>query len=65
MDNKNKRAKIADIDRNKMVYAEVDDKDNYACCWLKKDDRLEFMGWIRKSCVNDTVIKATKEEIGL
>lgn len=63
----NNRAKIADIDRSKMVYAEVGDKLDYAACWQNKDSSLKFMGWIRKFCVKDadTVIKATKEEIGL
>ena len=67
MDNKNARAKIADIDRSKVVYVEVGDKADYAGCWLGKDGSLEFMGWIRKFCIKDgdTVVKATKKEIGL
>ena len=62
---KNLRAKPPVID--KMVYADVGDKANYAACWPNKDGGLKFIGWIGKANAKegDTIVKTTKKEIGL
>lgn len=52
---------------DRKVYADTGEKLNYAVCWKNDDGSLKFMGWIRKYCVKDTdtIVKKTKEEIGL
>jgi len=49
----------------KMVYADVEDKRNYAACAPQEDGSLVFMGWIIKYCAKDadTIIKTTMEDI--
>ena len=60
--------KFAPFDKSKMVYAEVGNKVNYAACLKQDNGSLKFMGWISKSVIkkeSDTIVKSTKEEIGL
>jgi hypothetical protein len=49
-----------------LIYVDTGNKVDYAAC-VEKDGNLVFCGWIAKFCVKDTdtIVKKTKEEIGL